>query len=320
MSAPVRIVFMGTPEFAVPTLLALHAHAQAPVHGWEVVGVVTQPDRPAGRGRKLVASPVKAQALIAGLPVLQPAGLRKDPTAVAALAEWAADVFVVAAFGMILPPSVLALPTYGCINVHASLLPAYRGASPITAAILDGRDETGVTIMLMDEGMDTGPMLAQARQPIRADDTTATLSARLAEQGAATLVETLPRWLAGEVAPIDQAELPGEPSICRLVKKEQGVIDWTRPAAVIERMTRAYAPWPSAYTTWRGEMLKVIQAAVRPGQAEPGMVVATPDGPAVGTGDGLLLLQSVQPAGKRAMDGRSLVNGAPDFVGSRLGE
>ena len=317
MSAPVRIVFMGTPDFAVPTLLALQT--QAPAHGWEVAAVVTQPDRPAGRGRKLVASPVKQQAVAADLPVLQPKSLRKDPSAVAALAELAADVFVVAAYGVILPSRVLELPTYGCINVHASLLPAYRGASPITAAILDGRDETGVSIMLMDKGMDTGPVLTQVRQPIRADDTTATLSARLADQGAAALVETLPRWLAGEVAPIDQAELPGEPSICHLVKKEHGAIDWTQPAAVIERMTRAYAPWPSAHTTWRGEPFKVLQAAVRPGQAAAGEVIATPDGPAVGTGDGLLLLQSVQPAGKRAMDVRSLVNGAPDFVGSRLG-
>jgi len=318
MSAPVRIVFMGTPEFAVPTLLALRA--QAPLHGWELAAVVTQPDRPAGRGRKLVASPVKVQALAADLPVHQPVSLRKDPSAVTALAELAADVFVVAAYGVILPPSVLALPTYGCVNVHASLLPSYRGASPITAAILDGRDETGVSIMLMDEGMDTGPVLAQARQPIRDDDTTATLTSRLAGQGAELLTATLPHWLAGDVAPIDQAELPGEPSICRLVKKEHGAIDWTQPAAVIERMTRAYAPWPSAYTTWRGAMLKVWQTAVRPGQAAPGEVVATPEGPAVGTGDGLLLLQSVQPAGKRAMDGRSLVNGAPDFVGSRLGQ
>jgi methionyl-tRNA formyltransferase len=262
---------------------------------------------------------VKERALAYGLPVQQPVTLRKDPDAVAALAELAADVFVVAAYGLILPTRVLVLPTYGCINVHASLLPAYRGASPVSAAILDGRYETGLSIMLMDEGMDTGPVLAQARQPIRGDDTTATLAAQLAEQGAALLVETLPRWLAGAVAPVAQSELPGEPSLCRLIRKEDGEIDWTQPAAVIERMARAYTPWPSAYTIWRGAPLKVWQAAVRPGRAGPGEVVATPQGPAVGTGDGLLLLQSVQPAGKRAMDGRSLVNGAPDFVGSRLG-
>ena len=317
MSAPVRIVMMGTPEFAVPTLQTLHAQAAA--HGWEVVAVVTQPDRPAGRGQKLVASPVKEQALAAELPVLQPATLRKDPAAVTALAELAADIFVVAAYGLILPKRVLTLPTYGCLNVHASLLPAYRGASPIAAAMLDGRAETGVSIMLMDEGMDTGPVLAQARQPIAADDTTATLAARLAAQGAALLAATLPGWVAGTVAPVAQDELPGEPSVCRLIRKEDGVIDWTLPAARIERMTRAYAPWPSAYTVWRGAPLKVWQAAARPGQAAPGAVAAPPAGAAGGPGDGLLLLQSGQPAGKRAMDAASLVNGAPDFVGSRLG-
>jgi methionyl-tRNA formyltransferase len=309
---------MGTPEFAVPTLQALHT--QSADRGWEVVAVVTQPDRPAGRGQKLVAPPVKEQALAYRLPVLQPASLRKDPAAVDALAELAADVFVVAAYGLILPKRVLALPAYGCINVHASLLPAYRGASPIAAAILDGRAETGVSVMLMDEGMDTGPVLAQARQPIAGDDTTPALSARLAEQGAALLAATLPGWLAGSVPPIPQDELPGGPSVCRLIRKEDGAIDWTQPAAMIERMTRAYAPWPSAYTTWRGAPLKIWQAAVRPGNTPAGAVVATPDGPAVGTGDGLLLLRSVQPAGKRAMNAISLVNGAPDFVGSRLGE
>ena len=247
------------------------------------------------------------------------AGVRFFDAAVTALAELAADIFVVAAYGLILPKRVLTLPTYGCLNVHASLLPAYRGASPIAAAMLDGRAETGVSIMLMDEGMDTGPVLAQARQPIAADDTTATLAARLAAQGAALLAATLPGWVAGTVAPVAQDELPGEPSVCRLIRKEDGVIDWTLPAARIERMTRAYARGPSAYTGGGGAPLMVGPAAAGPGQAAPGAVVATPDGPAVGTGDGLLLLQSVQPAGKRAMDAASLVNGAPDFVGSRLG-
>ena len=213
---------------------------------------------------------------------------------------------------------MLEIPRFGCINVHASLLPAYRGASPIAAAILDGRDETGVTIMLMDKGMDTGPALRQARQPIRPDDTTATLSPRLAEQGAALLVQTLPTWLAGDLAPVSQAELPGAPSLCRLIEKEAGLIDWQQPASFIERMTRAYTPWPAAFTYWRGELFKILQAAVLPGQAEPGHVVLTPQGPAIGTGDGLLLLKTVQPAGKRAMDGRSFVNGAPGFMGALL--
>ena len=177
----IRIVFMGTPEFAVPSLVALHE--AAPVEGWELVGVSTQPDRPAGRGNKVIATPVKAQAQQVGLPILQPTSFRKDPAALPALTELQPDLLVVAAYGLILPRAVLALPKYGAINVHASLLPAYRGASPITSAILDGRDKTGVTIMQMDVGMDTGPALAQAEQAIRPDDTTASLSERLAIQG-----------------------------------------------------------------------------------------------------------------------------------------
>jgi methionyl-tRNA formyltransferase len=231
----------------------------------------------------------------------------------------APDLLVVAAYGLILPKAVLAIPRFGAINVHASLLPAYRGASPITAAILDGQRATGVSVMLMDEGMDTGPVLAQARQPIGDADTTATLSARLAGQGAALLVATLPAWLRGEVAPIAQEELPGAPSVCYTIAKEAGQIDWRQPAAFIERMTRAYTPWPSAFTAWRGEVFKLWRARVLAGIAEPGRVLATPQGPAVGTGAGLLLLEQVQPAGKRAMEARSFVNGAPDFVGSLLG-
>ena len=224
-----RILFMGTPDFAVPTLRALHERGAA--HGWEVVAVATQPDRPAGRGKQLVASPVKGYAAAAGIPVLQPASLRKDPAAVETLRALAPDAIVVAAYGLILPKAVLEIPTFGCLNVHASLLPAYRGASPISAAILDGLDETGVSIMLMDEGMDTGPVLRQASQPILPVDTTESLSLRLAEQGADLLVATLAEWLAGTVAPIPQEELPGAPSACRLLRKEDGLIDWAQPAA-----------------------------------------------------------------------------------------
>lgn len=312
-----RIIFMGTPDFAVPSLRTLCE--QAASRGWEVVAVVTQPDRPAGRGKKVVASPVKQYALTQGLPVLQPASLRKEPAMVEALRALAPDLFVVAAYGQILRKEVLALPTHGPINVHASLLPAYRGASPITAALLDGLTETGISIMLMDEGMDTGPVLAQARTSIAPAETAATLGERLAELGAQLLVETLPDWLNGQRTPTPQSELPGEPSLCRLIRKEAGQIDWTQPAVAIERMTRAYAPWPSAYTTWRGEAFKIWQADVVNGQAAPGLVVQTTAGPAVGTGAGLLRLVTVQPAGKRQMDMRSFLNGAPDFVGSQLG-
>lgn len=312
-----RIVYMGTPEFAVPALAALHE--SGPAQGWAVVGVVTQPDRPAGRGKRLIFSPVKEYALAHNLPVLQPGRLRKEPEAIQALAELAPDVMVVAAYGQILPKSVLAIPPFGCLNIHASLLPAWRGASPITAALLAGDEISGVTLMLMDAGMDTGPMLAQAQTAIRADDTTASLGERLSAQGAALLTANLPRWLAGEIAPTDQAELPGAVSYCSLVKKEDGAIDWGQPADRIERMVRAYTPWPSAFTDWKGQNFKILESRVAAGQAAPGEVVAWAGGAAVGTGDGLLELLTVQPAGKRAMEIRSFLNGAPDFIGSRLG-
>ena len=235
-NAATRIVFLGTPDFAVPSLASLHK--AGPVHGWQVVGVGTQPDKPAGRGNQVAMSPVKQYAQEQRLPVLQPASLRKDPAAVESLAALAPDLLVVAAYGLILPSAVLSLPTFGSINVHASLLPVYRGASPITASILDGREETGVTIMLMDEGMDTGPSLRQQSESIQADDTTQSLSRRLALLGASLLVETLPHWLAGELGATPQSALPGEPSVCRLIRKEAGRMDWTQPAVTIERAMR----------------------------------------------------------------------------------
>jgi methionyl-tRNA formyltransferase len=308
---------MGTPDFAVPSLAALQQAASA--QNWSVISVITQPDRPAGRGKKLMPSPVKQLAQAQGIPVMQPGRLRRDQAAIQAITDLAPDLIVVAAYGQILPPSVLGIPRFGCVNVHASLLPAYRGASPITAAILDGQEETGVSIMLMDEGMDTGPVLAQVAEAIHPEETTERLSQRLAQIGAEALVRTLPGWLAGEIPPLDQADLPGEVSLCRLVKKEDGLIDWQRPAQEIERMSRAYTPWPSAFTQWQGQNFKIWQAQAIPGQAEPGLVVAKDGSAAVGTGAGLLLLQQVQPAGKRSMPIHSFLNGAGDFIGSHLG-
>lgn len=315
-TSTIRIIFMGTPEFATPSLHALVESSAR--HGWEIVAVATQPDRPAGRGKQLAASPVKQMALGFGIPVLQPTSLRKDLKSVEMLRQLTPDVIVVAAYGLILPRSVLEIPTFGCINVHASLLPAYRGASPITAAILDGLNETGVTIMVMDEGMDTGPSLRQAALPILPDDTTASLGARLAQQGAELLVETLVDWLAGNIAPIAQELLPGKPSACRQLRKEDGLIDWSNPAATIERMTRAYTPWPTAYTFWKGEPFKVLRASTLEGNTTPGLVERVANGCAVGAGEGRLLLHTVQPAGKRPMDIRSFLNGAPDFIQSTL--
>jgi methionyl-tRNA formyltransferase len=310
MSDRPRVIFMGTPEFAVPSLAMLVEE------GYDLVAVVTQPDRPAGRGRELTSSPVKRYALAHNLPVLQPETLR-PPEAVAQLASLQPDLIVVAAFGMLLRPNVLAIPPKGCINVHASLLPRHRGASPITAAILAGDPVTGVTIMLMDEGMDTGPILAQATMEIRPDDTAGTLGERLARQGADLLAATLPMWLAGGLYPQPQ---PAEgATVCRPLHKEQGQIDWTRSAMEIERMVRAYQPWPGAFTFWRGQRLKILRAHVVEGTADPGTVIRWDEGAAVGTGQGLLALDEVQLAGRRAMSIAEFLRGQQAILGARLG-
>jgi methionyl-tRNA formyltransferase len=307
-----RIVFMGTPDFAVPSLEALDGQQ-------EVVGVVTQPDRRAGRGRKLIASPVKHVALERGLALFQPESLRQ-PEAVAHLADWHPDVIVVAAFGQILLPAVLALPPHGCINIHTSLLPRYRGAAPIPAAILAGEAVTGVTIMRMDDGLDTGPILAQAEWPVAPDDTTASLTAKLADLSAELLLDTLPGWLAGEIRAREQDDSLA--TYCGHITKEDGRLEWTRPAAYLDRQVRACHPWPGAYTTWQGQQLKVLRArpwSEWPGKGQPGQVVETESGIGVVTGQGLLLLVEVQPAGKRPMPAGAFARGQRDLVGGCLG-
>ncbi len=308
----IRTVFMGTPDIAVPSLQALLAHPD-----FDIVGVVTQPDRRAGRGRKLKLSPIKEAALAAGVEtILQPARLR-DPEAFHALAALQPDLIVVAAYGQILRPNVLALPKHGCINVHASLLPRWRGASPITAAILAGDPLTGVTIMQMDEGMDTGPILSQRAEPIRPKDTTGSLDQRLGALGADLLMETLPCYLEGKIQPKPQ---PAEGvALCRLVKKEHARIDWTRPAVEIERMVRAYQPWPGAFTTWADQPLKIGAASVAEGEAEPGRVIAWGKQAAVGTGQGLLVIEKAQLPGKKMLPMDAFLRGRPDFIGAKLG-
>jgi methionyl-tRNA formyltransferase len=306
-----RVVFMGTPDFAVPVLEAL-----ADVH--QVVGVVTQPDRPAGRGRRLAPSPVKQVALVRGLPLSQPQSLR-TPETVAQLAAWQPDVIVVAAFGQILRQNVLDLPPHGCLNVHGSLLPRWRGAAPVPAAILAGDEVTGVTIMQMDAGLDTGPILAQREEPIRHDDTRATLEKRLARLGAALLMDTLPAYLAGTLSPRPQ---PGEGvTYAKQLRKEDGQLDWSLPAAELDQRVRSFNPWPGAFTMWRGRRLKVLQAVPLSGwhgDAPPGTVLALADGLAVATGEGALRLDRVQLAGKRPMDIAAFRRGQRDFVGSQL--
>ncbi len=303
---------MGTPDFAVPVLTALTGAHQ-------VVGVVTQPDRPAGRGRRLTPSPVKQVALERGLPLAQPQSLR-TPGAVAQLAAWEPEVIIVAAFGQILRQNVLDLPPHGCLNVHASLLPRWRGAAPVPAAILAGDEVTGVTIMQIDAGLDTGPILAQQEEPIWPDDTRAILEGRLARLGAALLVETLPAYLAGDRLSRPQPE--EGVTYTEQLHKEDGLLDWSFPAAELDRRVRAFTPWPGAFTTWRGRRLRVLRATPLPGwrgDAPPGTVIALVDGVAVAAGGGALRLEEMQLAGKRPMDVAPFIRGQRDFVGSRLG-
>jgi methionyl-tRNA formyltransferase len=310
-----RIVFMGTPSFAVATLQALAA-------AHTIVGVVTQPDRPSGRGRRLELPPVKAFALSAGLPIIQPQRLR-EPAALAQLQAWAPDLIVVAAFGQILRPAVLDLPAHGCLNVHGSLLPRHRGAAPIAAALLAGEGETGITIMRMDPGLDTGPMLGQRALPILPDDTTGSLTDRLAPLGAALLLEVIPAYLAGQLPPVPQDD--AQATYAPQLKKDDARLDFTRPALELERRVRAYNPWPGAFAPWpdpaaaQPRLLKIMRAAVLSERlGESGEVVATPQGPAVGADASALLLLEVQPPGKRPMSAADFARGARGFIGSRL--
>jgi methionyl-tRNA formyltransferase len=296
-----RTVFMGSPEFSLPILRQL-------AENYPVAGVVTQPDRPAGRGRALTPPPIKFLAGELGLPVIQPSRL-KEPAAMAQLEAWQPELIVVAAFGQILRPAVLDLPRYGCINVHASLLPRWRGAAPIQAAILEGDEQTGVTIMRMDPGVDTGPLLSQRAIPIHPEDTAGSLSQRLAGLGAQLLLETLPGYLSGDRAPQPQDD--SQATYAPMLKKEDGQLDFSQPAARLARRVHAFNPWPGAYTIWQGQILKVHQArALDEPSPGPDRTAVHAGLPAVGTGDGLLVLEEVQPAGKRPMPGKDFLQGA----------
>ena len=306
---------MGTPQFAVPVLAALLSNPER----FEVAAVVTQPDAPAGRGRTLTPSPVRQFALAHSLPVLQPETL-KPPDVVAQLRALAPDVIVVAAFGQILRRDVLELPPHSCINVHASLLPRWRGASPISAAIAAGDPVTGITIMLMEAGLDSGPILSQRPTPILPEDTTASLTERLSHLGAELLVETLSTWLRGEITPHPQDE--SLITRCDHVSKEDGRIDWSRPAAGIERHVRAMTPWPMAWTTWQGKQLQIRRArhAAGPAPASPphGTVLGNSTSICVQCGQDLLELLEIQLEGKRALPALEFARGQRQFVGSAL--
>jgi methionyl-tRNA formyltransferase len=305
-----RVVFFGTPEFAVPTLQALIDGPD------EVVGVVCQPDRPAGRGQRLQAPPVKQLAQACGLRVAQPVKLRSDEFP-AALAAWRPDLAVVAAYGRILPPRVLETPHLGCINVHASLLPAWRGAAPIQWAILNGDAETGVTIMRMNERMDEGDMLRQQATPIGSDETYGALQTRLALLGAAALMQTLDDLYAGTATatPQDHARA----TLAPMIRKEQGVLAWGLPAVVLARQVRGFNPWPSAYTTLRGRLLKVHVAHAEGGTGAPGCVLEVGERIRVGTGDGVLAIETLQLEGRKPLPAREFARGGGLAVGERLG-
>lgn len=309
-----RIIFMGTPDFAVGTLEAL-VNA-----GHEVVLAVTQPDKPQGRKQILIAPPVKQTAEKLGIPVYQPKRVR-EPEALALLRSYEPELIVVAAFGQILPKELLDMPQYGCINVHASLLPKYRGAAPIQWAILNGDAVTGVTIMRMDVGLDTGDMIAKAEVAITPQDTGGSLFDRLAETGAKLCVETIPSIVDGTAVYTPQDEQAA--TKVGQISKKDGLIDFTRSAAAIECQIRGLNPWPSAYTSLAGKTLKIWSAQVsdRQTEAQPGTVVLVEkDRFGVQTGDGVLICTEVQLEGKKRMSAADFLHGNALTTGSRLGE
>ena len=312
------IIFIGTPEFAVPALRHLAGS------GFRISAVITQPDRPAGRGRTTRASPVKEAALELGLEVLQPATLR-DEAEIQRISALYPEAMVAVAYGQILRPGFLAIAPRGVVNVHPSLLPRYRGASPIQSAILSGDDITGVTIMLMDAGMDSGPVLAQQEVAIAADDTGGSLSGKLADLGAQLLTATLRDWLDGRLQPQPQDESMA--TVTRLLSKDDGLIDWSESAVQISRQIRAFDPWPGSYTAIGGEKLIVWRGLPVDDDrsSSPGEVVELTPGPtgariAVGTGDGMLELVDVQQEGRKRVSAADFARGTRDLIGSRLGE
>jgi methionyl-tRNA formyltransferase len=308
-----KILFLGTADFACPSLEALLASSH------ELVGVVTQPDRPKGRGRKVAASPVKSLALVHGIPLHQPEKIR-DPASLELLKGFHADLFVVVAYGQILSPDVLAIPPRGSVNVHASLLPRYRGAAPIARALLAGESRTGVTTMLLDPGMDTGPTLLVAETPISAEETSATLHDRLAHLGAHLLIKTLEGLETGAISPRPQDHSLA--TYAPKVEKEEGRIDWARPAGQLFNLIRAFDPWPGAFTSLEEKGLKVFRPVLLPEEASvaPGTVIRTsPAGLEVAAVCGRLLLREVQLENRPRMNAAEFLRGTPLKPGTRFG-
>ncbi len=312
-----RLLFMGTPAYVVPVLQTLTASPDV-----QVVGVYTPPDRPMGRGRPLEMPAVKTFAAEQGLPVHQPPTLRSE-RAQEELAGLRPDVIVVAAYGKLLPPPVLRTPPGGCLNLHPSLLPRHRGPSPVATAILDGEQVTGVTLMLLDEGVDTGPIISQQEYPLSGRERAGPLTLALFQLGAELLLECLASWVAGRPAARPQDE--ARATITRKLERGDGDADWQLPAAALERRHRAYNPWPGLFTRWDGKVLKLLDVVTLPHtdapQAGLGQVVPLPprDAPvAVGTGEGLLGLKTVQLEGRRVLSAGDFLRGYPNFLGARL--
>ena len=305
-----RIVYMGTPPFAVPPL---HALISA---GHELVGVVTRIDKPAGRGKVLTPPAVKVAAEQAGVPVFQPKRVR-EPESTAAIGAMGPDVIVVAAYGQVLPRELLALPKHGCVNIHASLLPAYRGAAPINWAIINGETRTGITIMQMDEGLDTGAILAQESIPIDPRDTAGDLTEKLSELGSRLVVDTLSRIEAGGLTAVPQDN--GKASMAPLLKKDDGLIDWTMSARELHNRVRGLSPWPGAHGYLDGKLIKILGTDVAEGSGEPGVLYEQGrDGLAIGTGSGLLRIVSIQPEGKKPMSAAEFLRGHRGSVGKKF--
>jgi methionyl-tRNA formyltransferase len=304
-----RIVFMGSPRFAIPSLKSL-------TDVYPIVGVVTQPDRKAGRGRKFSQSAVKMWSSEHGLPIIQPHRI-KNSEAIEQLKTWNPDVIVVAAYGQILPVEVLELPEWGCLNIHASLLPRWRGAAPIPASILHGDSKTGITIMKMDSGLDTGPILAQRSTSISPEETGGDLSDRLSEIGADLLIDTLPSYLEGDIKPAEQDH--AKATYSPMLKKDDGALDFEQTAEKLVRQTRAFEPWPGSYLTWGETRIVVRKAHASPVSGGiPGVITQIEGLPAVGTNQGLLVLDILQPAGRKPMPGDAFMRGARAFLGAKL--
>ena len=310
----VKVVFMGTPRAAVPALRGLVAN------GYNIVAVYTQPDRPAGRGRSLNLPPVKQVALTAGIPVYQPDTL-KDSGTITQLAAKKPDLIVTCAYGQILPQAVLDIPPQQCINIHFSLLPRHRGASPVSAAILAGDESTGVGIQLVRKKLDTGPLLISGAVPINPQDNTGSLMEKLSVVGAGLLLEGITGWLRGDITPREQDEAAA--TYFGQIEKSQGEIDWDLPAVDIWRRVRAYNPWPGGYTRWQGKKLNILEAEVLPvgNIAGPGEVITIPgESKSIGvsTGDGVLIVRKIKLEGKREMTPSEFSRGQRSFVGSVL--